>query len=112
MRALWVVLLALLATGCLMAGNYHSARVLEKGTSQFGLTFSATQFKSVEHDSAGNEVNTTYVAIPNILPEITYHIGVAENVEAGGRIGIGSLGGEFDVKWRFLRSDKLHLAIA
>ena len=98
-----------------MAGNYHTAKTLEKGTSQFGLTFSATTytFKDTTTDASGATVKTDVsVAIPNILPEITYHVGVSDNVEAGGRIAIGSLGGEFDVKWRLLHQDKLHLAIA
>ena len=93
-----------------MAGNYHTAKTLEKGTSQFGMTFSATQYTFNTTDSNG-QPTTLKVAIPNLLPELTYHVGVADDVEAGGRIALGSLGGEFDVKWRFLRNDKLHLAI-
>jgi hypothetical protein len=105
-------LLCLLGTsGCLMAGNYHTAKTLEKGTSQFGMTFSATQYTFHDTDSSGATTNVS-VAIPNLLPELTYHIGVADNVEAGGRVALGSLGGEFDVKWRFVHDGKLHLAVA
>ena len=98
-----------------MAGNYHTARTLEKGTSSFGLTFSATKysFDTTTTDASGNtQKETLSLVIPNLLPELTYHIGISENAEAGGRIALGSLGGEFDVKYRFLHNDKLHLAVA
>lgn len=98
-----------------MAGNYHTAKTLEKGTSEFGMTFSATtyNFKNTTTDSSGNKTTENIsFAIPNLLPELTYHVGVTDNAEAGGRIALGSLGGEFDVKYRFLHSDKLHLAVA
>ena len=98
-----------------MAGNYHTAKTLEKGTSEFGMTFSATtyNFKNTTTDSTGNKTTENIsFAIPNLLPELTYHVGVSDNAEAGGRIALGSLGGEFDVKYRFLHSDKLHLAVA
>jgi hypothetical protein len=95
----------------MMAGNYHSAKTLNKGESQFGLTFSGTQYQKTVTDSSGNK-SLEAVVLPNIIPEITYHIGMAENLEVGGRVSIGALGMEGDVKYRFLRSDKLHLAIA
>src|ERR1044072_9003404 len=115
MRIVLGGLLAVLASGCLMAGNYHTARTLEKGTSSFGLTFSATKysFDYETTDSAGNpQKETISFAIPNLLPELTYHIGISDNAEAGGRLALGSLGGEFDIKYRFLHNDKLHLAVA
>lgn len=110
MRGLLVTGL-LLASGCLMAGNYHSARTLEKGESQFGLTFSATRYELEEVDGSGN-TTVDSVVLPNVLPEIVYHIGMADNIEVGGRVSLGALGLEGDVKYRFLKSDKLHLAIA
>jgi hypothetical protein len=94
-----------------MAGNYHSARTLEKGESQFGLTFSATRYELEEVDQDGNTTIDSIV-LPNVLPEIVYHIGMADNVEVGGRVSLGALGLEGDVKYRFLQSDKLHLALA
>jgi hypothetical protein len=100
-----------LATGCLMAGNYHTAKTLDKGLSQTGLTFSATRYEKTQTDGNGN-TTTVAAAIPNILPELTYHLGVADNLEAGGRVSLGALGGELDLKYRFLHNDKLHLAVA
>jgi hypothetical protein len=95
-----------------MAGNYHTAKTLEKGTSQFGLTFSATKYSYTTTNPSTGASQTVNVALPNLLPELTYHIGLGENSEAGGRVALGSFGGELDFKYRFLRSDKLHLAIA
>jgi hypothetical protein len=95
------------SSGCLMAGNYHSARTLEKGESQVGLTFSATRYENVD-----SEGKTEEIVLPALVPELTYHIGMADNLEVGGRIALGALGMEGDVKYRFFRSDKLHLAMA
>jgi hypothetical protein len=95
----------------MMSGNYHTAKTLEKGESQVGLTFSGTQYSKTVTDSSGNKTLEA-VFLPNILPEITYHIGMADNLEAGGRVSLGALGMEGDVKYRFVHDDKLHLAIA
>ncbi|MBN2187918.1 MAG: hypothetical protein JW699_00580 [Chitinispirillaceae bacterium] len=96
-----VAAVCIASTGCMMTGSYHSARILEPGTSNFGLTFGVNQF----------QVDSTSVFLPNIIPELTFHMGVAKNMEVGGRIALGSMGGELDYKYRFLKTDKLHLAM-
>jgi hypothetical protein len=96
------------ATGCLLAGNYHSAKTLEKGESSFGLTFSATTYEFTDGDTG----DVTRVQIPSLIPEITYHVGLSDNLEVGGRVGLAQLALEADLKYRFYRSDKLHLAVA
>ncbi len=106
-----LLLLASLATGCLMAGNYHSAKTLNKGESSTGLTFSATSYEFVDRDQTDGD-QTVEVTIPNILPEVTYSVGLQDNLEIGGRIGVGSLGAELNLKYRFLQSPNLHLAVA
>jgi len=88
-------------TGCMMTGSYHSAKTLEPGTSNFGLTFGVNQI----------QIDSTSVSFPNPIPELTFHTGIAENMEVGGRIAIGSLGLEGDFKYRFLHAGKLHLAM-
>jgi hypothetical protein len=97
--------------GCLMAGNYHSARTLGKGESQVGLTFSTTRYQNTTTDSNG-ATRTNAIVIPNLIPELTYHLGMTDDVEVGGRASLGALGLEGDVKYRFFKSDRLHLAIA
>ena len=77
--------LSFVALGCLPAGNYHSARTLGKGESSVGTTFSMQTWEFT--DSSGD---TTRITIPNLMPEITYHIGIQENLELGGRVMLGS----------------------
>jgi hypothetical protein len=110
MRSLGLIYLTF-GVGCMMSGNYHTAKTLNKGESQFGMTFSGTQYQKTTTDSMGNK-SFDAVVLPNIIPEFTYHIGMADNLEVGGRVSIGALGMEGDVKYRFLRNDKLHLAVA
>lgn len=116
MRRCWTLLalaaLAASSTGCLLAGNYHSARTLDKGTSSFGMTFSMTTFENTTTDSSTGTTDVDRVTIPNLIPELAYHIGVTDDTEVGGRVSLGALGLEADVKYRFYRSDKLHLAVA
>jgi hypothetical protein len=111
MRRLLMFGLLLGGGGCLMSGNYHSAKTLGKGESQVGLTFSTTRYEAVRTDSSG-ATTTDAIVLPNIIPEITYHIGMTDDLEVGGRASLGSLGLEGDVKYRFFKSDKLHLAVA
>lgn len=112
MRALLLIGLATTASGCLMAGNYHSAKTLDKGVSNVGMTFSATRYEVEDYDPDTGETEDAAIVLPNIIPEVTYHIGMAEDVEVGGRVGLGSLAIEGDVKYRFFKNDKLHLAVA
>jgi hypothetical protein len=88
-------------TGCMMTGSYHSAKTLEPGTSNFGLTFGVNEI----------HIDSATVTFPNLIPELTFHTGVAKDMEVGGRIAIGSLGLEGDFKYRFLHTGKLHLAM-
>lgn len=111
MRQLIICAALMPVAACLMSGNYHSAKTLEKGESEFGVTFSGTTYEKTVTNSDGStsRLNAT---IPNIIPELTFHLGMSDNLEAGGRVSIGALGMEGDVKYRFYHGDKLHLAIA
>jgi hypothetical protein len=91
-----------LLIGCAMSGNYQSARTLEKGTSNFGLTFS---INTIIQDSSS-------VTLPNIIPELDFHTGITPDLELGGRISVGAMGIEGDVKYRFFHNDNVHLAVA
>ncbi len=102
-RQVYLVLAAALSSGCITSGNYHSAKVLEPGESSFGVTASVF---SVGTPDGGR------IALPNLIPEITYHVGVADNLEIGGRVALGSLALGLDAKYRFYQSDSLHLAVA
>ena len=106
MRGILLAGLVIGTGGCLMAGNYHSAKTLEEGESRVGMTFSQTQYRPPEDPG----VSARTVESANPFPEVAYHIGLADNLEVGGRAGLLLVEG--DVKYRFYQSDKLHLAIA
>lgn len=96
--------MALLAPGCMPVSNYHSARTLGDGESSMGMTFSSTTYSDPEDGSR--------VTIPGIIPEVTYHVGLTDDVEFGGRVAPGFLYGELDLKYRFFHDGPTHLAIA
>ena len=97
---------SLLLSACLPVSNYHSARTLAEGESNFGTTFSSTSYQSADGDSGDA------VTMPGLIPELTYHIGITDDVEFGGRVALGFLYGELDLKYRFYKSPDLHLAVA
>jgi hypothetical protein len=110
MRRFVVLLPAAFAmSGCLTIGMYRTAHVLPEGEGDFGLNFSVVR-ASVEEPS-GSNLGTTTVTYPNVIPEISYHYGVSENAEVGGRIALGSGMIELDTKYRLLQSDGLDLAV-
>ena len=111
---------AVLTPGCcLMLGNKNSARTLEKGTGEVGLTFGATtyQFETTTIDDPdtaedeGGEKENLSDNYPVILPEIPFGVAVTDDVQVGGRFAPQSLGFELNTKWRFLHADQLHMAI-
>src|SRR5512140_508339 len=91
MRRLLTFGLLISGGGCLMSGNYHSAKTLGKGESQVGLTFSATRYDHVSTDNSTNPPTTTTesIVLPELLPEITYHGGdtVVVTKNGGRRLG-------------------------
>jgi len=105
--------------GCPSAGIYRTARTLEEGNSDFGMAFSATRIAAGETtttDPITGEKTTedaTSVVIPNLIPELNYHIGLTDDFEFGGRIAVGSLLMELDGKYRLMRSEdgRFHLAV-
>lgn len=115
----WLLALAAFSMipGCLASGVYRTARTLDPGEGDLGLTFSATRFSGNDQtvtDSTGKQttVSGPNFVLPNVIPEVSYHIGVADDLELGGRVALGSLLLEMDAKYRFLRTDLVHLALA
>jgi hypothetical protein len=118
-RKFWILPImatAFLLTGCPTSGFNRTAKTLEPGESDFGLTFSAVKIKSVSisRDASGVESESDGgLTIPNLIPELSFHIGVAPNLEVGGRVALGSLMMELDLKYRFFQSadKKTHMAV-
>jgi len=114
---------SLIAQGCLSVGVYRTAEIMPEGEGDFTMTFTAVRVEGQQTtdsnvDAETGEVTTEEVqhddtVLPNLVPELAYHIGVAEDLEVGGRIVV--MGGlmELDLKYRFLGStgDALQMAI-
>ncbi|MBU1240364.1 hypothetical protein KKF84_05125 [Myxococcota bacterium] len=98
-----------LLTGCPATGVYRTAHTLGAGESDVALTFSGFRIEKVN-----NETNSDPITIPNLIPELSYHIGLGNNMEVGGRVALGSMLFEMDFKYKFFESidKKLHMAIA
>lgn len=108
MRALAMLpAVALLGTGCLTSGLYRTAHVVPEGEGDFAIGMSIVRATVDEPQSAG-DATFTY---PNVVPELSYHYGVAEDVEFGGRIALGVGMIELDTKYRFARSGSTHVAV-
>ena len=109
----------LLLTGCPPAGIYRTARTLEPGEGDIAITFSATRFSNPEVSGTNSETGESEsvsddgvaAVIPNVIPEVSYHVGIAQDMEFGGRIAVGSLYGELDFKYRFLHTNGFHMAV-
>jgi hypothetical protein len=100
-----------LFAGCLPVSNYHSAKTLAEGESDFGLTFSSTTY-SDPYDDPNDSSDGGSITLPGLVPELTYHIGVTDDLEVGGRIAPGFLYGEVDAKYRFFHAPRVHMAVA
>ncbi len=98
-----------LLTGCPATGVYRTAHTLGAGESDVSLTFSGFRITKVNNDETSDPIT-----IPNLIPELAYHIGLGNNMEVGGRVALGSMLFELDFKYKFFESidKKLHMAIA
>jgi len=100
---------ALLGTGCLTSGMYRTAHVLPEGEGDLSMNVNVVRATVDEPRAAGaGSATFTY---PNLVPEISYHYGVAPDAEVGGRIALGVGMFEVDAKYRFFHGDAVHLAI-
>lgn len=100
---------------CLMLGNTQTARTLDRGTGEVGLTFGATSYQfettTVDEDTGEAKKENLNVVYPVMIPEIPFGVAITDDVSVGGRVAPQSLGLEANVKWRFLHADQLHMAV-
>jgi hypothetical protein len=109
-RLVFLLAAALLSTGCLTTGMYRTAHVLPQDEGDFTMSFNVVR-ATVEEPAGEPGVGSETFTYPNVVPEISYHYGMAENVEVGGRLALGAGMIEVDTKWRFLHTPGLHLAV-
>ncbi len=108
-RLLAILPISLLFAGCSMTGTYQSARVLEKGTSAFGLSFGSV---GVEVKDSANVDSSATFSWPIIIPDVTFRTALSDHIEIGGKVSVGSLGLEGDLKWGFLQGERFCMAVA
>jgi len=110
----------LLSAGALQAcpssGVYRSAKPLQQGQSEFGLGLNITRVaregvNNAEDAEMANVLVETAKTLPKVVPEVTYHRGVTEDVDLGGRVDVTGGLVEVDVKYRFLDGDSANFAL-
>jgi hypothetical protein len=105
---------AFVSSACFSTTSYHTAETLDKGVGEVGFGWGATQLESVSATEANGEVVEADLSgvpsLPNIIPDILIRYGVADDVEVG--VKLFTVGVAADVKWRFVHTDNLSLAIA
>jgi len=122
--AIAAVLTAIFGTaGCLGGGALRSAKTLDPGIGEFGMGIPifnqytgsdgkvTTKNLNTGATSTGSGSGSTTVAVPSIIPELSYHLGVSDDFELGGRLAIASLTAEIDGRYRFVRRGPLHVAV-
>ncbi len=104
--------LVLLAAACPSAAVHRTARVLEQGHSDVALTFRPT-IANVSTPVEGGGTYSQPFALPGIVPDFSYHVGVLEHLELGGRISPIAGMAELDAKIRLMGDDdsQFHLAL-
>ena len=107
LRASVVVAMAFGLSGCFTSGVYRTARTLDKGEGDLGFGFAITKITQTIDDKEES------ITLPTILPEISYHLGLSEDLEVGGRVAPASFYLDMDVKYRFLGGveEGYHLAV-
>ncbi len=119
LKAAAVLAIALGLTGCFNSGVYRTARTLKKGEGDLGFSFAVTNIsqtsttvRATESGESKSDESDTSLTLPTIIPEISYHLGITDDFEFGGRVAPGSLFIELDGKYRFIGGpdEKLHVA--
>ncbi len=103
---------AMLSQACLTTGMYRTAHVLPEGEGDLALTVSVVRARTDDITNLPGDQSLTY-NFPNIIPEVSYHFGVGNDFEIGGRVALGAGMIEADAKYRFFGSDatSTHLAL-
>jgi hypothetical protein len=112
-------LLLFAAAACQSPAILRSARTLPEGTSDFSLSLNLTHLsaRTQAAETAASAVERAAVDhfnYPNPVPEVLYSHGVSDDIELGGRVGLGSGLFELNSKFRFLHTaeGRLHAALA
>ena len=110
----FTILLSCIA-GCLAPAVYRTAHMLPKDEWDLALGLTAQQVTTEAYTADRGTVSfprdsTRYVGI---LPEISWHYGVQDDIEVGGRLVASASMAEVDAKYRLLGgpASQLHVAV-
>lgn len=110
-----VALVALVATaaGCPSAAIHRTARTLDPGQSEIAATANVGLTGFSAPASNGAPATSATMALPGVVPVLSYHMGVFENFEFGANISPLTLSIDLDSKWRVARlfDNRLHIAL-
>lgn len=99
-----------LASGCLNPNTYGTPRTTPVGQVQQSLAAELVSYRAVTPEGPGTLGRTDAGNTP-VAPSYAFRVGVTDRLDIGGRIANASALG-VDVKWNFLRSEVLDVAIA
>ena len=110
MRACFLILgICVGATACLSPAQIRPARTLEPGEHEVGIALSGANVRTSKvtwytGTSTNGEMPANSKTAINGGPELGYHYGIVDNVEAGVRLGGGAALVEADATYRLLRT--------
>src|SRR5215831_9324237 len=100
---------------CQSPAILRTARTLPAGANDFSLSFNLAHISARPAGvPAVARVAVGQFNYPDLVPELLYSHGITNDVELGGRVGLGSGSFELNSKLRFLRvaADRFHAALA
>jgi hypothetical protein len=112
MRRLLACGLLLGLSGCFTTAMYRTAHILPEGEGDFAMNFSVARVRTDAYREGGVEFDADTFMYPNVIPELSYHFGLAEDFEFGGRVALGAGLSEIDGKLRVLGGDTDRLNVA
>jgi len=112
LTAVALVTLAI-GTGCPSAAIHRTARTLDPGQSEIAATANIGLTGLSMPASNGAPAVSSTTVLPGLVPVLSYHMGVIDNVEFGANISPLTLSIDLDGKWRVARlfDNRLHIAL-
>lgn len=99
LQILFIAGLIATSAACSTLASVHGARTLPPGAAQLGVAVSLQR--------GNNALSNVGIALPQT--ELTWRVGVAEDVDVGGRLYL--LGAGVDARYRFYHQGPWHLAV-
>lgn len=109
----WRLLVASSLIGaCQSPAITTTARTLPRGGADVSLSMNVTRISSPALEVEGVRVPTAGYTYPSFVPELMIAVGAADDLELRGRLAAASGLLEGGIKYRFLHTERLHVALA